>query len=143
MTWEMLNLFGSASLEAVMQIVGAKANAQAEMMKQLTTNHKLEEESRDKVRNNTNSFFMMTRRIIVLSCIFSIIIVPTLAPLISDVPIYIQTEVTTGSDWLIFDTRNTSYVWQEVEGIAILDWHKNIILSIVSMYVGSSIAKAK
>ena len=68
---------------------------------------------------------------------------PTLAPLISDVPIYIQTEVTTGSDWLIFDTRNTSYVWQEVEGIAILDWHKNIILSIVSMYVGSSIAKAK
>ncbi len=143
MTWEMINLFGSASLGAVMQIMGAKSNAQAEMMKQLTANHKLEEESRDKVRNNTNSFFMMTRRIIVLSCIFSIIIVPTLAPLISDVPIYIQTEVTTGSDWLIFDTRNTSYVWQEVEGIAILDWHKNIILSIVSMYVGSSIAKAK
>ena len=143
MTWEMLNLFGSASLGAVMQIVGAKANAQAEMMKQLTANHKLEEESREKVRNNTNSFFMMTRRIIVLSCIFYIIIVPTLAPLISDVPIYIQTEVTTGSDWLIFDTRNTSYVWQEVEGIAILDWHKNIILSIVSMYVCSSIAKAK
>jgi len=143
MTWEMINLFGSAGLGAIMQIMGAKANAQAEMMKNLTANHKLEEESRDKVRNNTNSFFMMTRRIIVLSCIFSIIIVPTLAPLISDVPIYIQTEVITGSDWLIFDTRNTSYSWHEVEGIAILDWHKNIILSIVSMYVGSSIAKAK
>ena len=143
MTWEMINLFGSAGLGAIMQIMGAKANAQADMMKNLTANHKLEEESRDKVRNNTNSFFMMTRRIIVLSCIFSIIIVPTLAPLISDVPIYIQTEITTGSDWLIFDTRNTSYTWQQVEGIAILDWHKNIILSIVSMYVGSSIAKAK
>lgn len=143
MTWEMINLFGSAGLGAIMQIMGAKANAQADMMKNLTANHKLEEESRDKVRNNTNSFFMMTRRIIVLSCIFSIIIVPTLAPLISDVPIYIQTEITTGSDWLIFDTRNTSYSWQQVEGIAILDWHKNIILSIVSMYVGSSIAKAK
>lgn len=143
MTWEMINLFGSAGLGAIMQIMGAKANAQADMIKNLTANHKLEEESRDKVRNNTNSFFMMTRRIIVLSCIFSIIIVPTLAPLISDVPIYIQTEITTGSDWLIFDTRNTSYSWQQVEGIAILDWHKNIILSIVSMYVGSSIAKAK
>ena len=141
--FEMVNLLGSASLGAVMQIMGAKANAQAEMMKQLTTNHKLEEESRDKVRNNTNSFFMMTRRIIVLSCIFSIIIVPVLAPLFTDTPIYIQTEVTTGSDWLIFDTTNTSYVWKEVQGIAILDWHKNIILSIVSMYVGSSIAKAK
>lgn len=143
MTWEMINLFGSAGLGAIMQIMGSKANAQAEMMKNLTANHKLEEESRDKVRNNTNSFFMMTRRIIVLSCIFSIIIVPTIAPLISDVPIYIQTEIQTGSDWLIFDTRNTSYTWQQVEGIAILDWHKNIILSIVSMYVGSSIAKAK
>ena len=139
----MINLLGSASLGAVMQIVGAKANAQAEMMKQLTTNHKLEEISRDKVRNNTNSFFMMTRRIIVLSCIFAIIIVPTLAPLFTDTAIYIQTEVTTGSDWLIFDTRNTSMAWKEVQGIAILDWHKNIILSIVSMYVGSSIAKAK
>ena len=141
--FEMINLLGSASLGAVMQIVGAKANAQAEMMKQLTTNHKLEEISRDKVRNNTNSFFMMTRRIIVLSCIFAIIIVPTLAPLFTDTAIYIQTEVTTGSDWLIFDTRNTSMAWKEVQGIAILDWHKNIILSIVSMYVGSSIAKAK
>ena len=97
--FEMINLLGSASLGAVMQIVGAKANAQAEMMKQLTANHKLEEISRDKVRNNTNSFFMMTRRIIVLSCIFAIIIVPTLAPLFTDTAIYIQTEVTTGSDW--------------------------------------------
>tara|TARA_R100001463_G_scaffold47185_3_gene95977 strand:+ start:3040 stop:3459 length:420 start_codon:yes stop_codon:yes gene_type:complete len=139
----MVNLLGSASLGAVMQIMGAKANAQAEMMKQLTANHKLEEESRDKVRNNTNSFFMMTRRIIVLSCIFAIIIVPVLAPLFTDTAIYIQTEVTTGSDWLIFDTRNTTMSWKEVQGIAILDWHKNIILSIVSMYVGSSIAKAK
>lgn len=141
--FEMLNLLGSASLGAVMQIMGAKANAQADMMKQLTANHKLEEISRDKVRNNTNSFFMMTRRIIVLSCIFAIIIVPTLAPLFFDTSIFIQTEITTGSDWLIFDTRNTTMVWKEVEGIPILDWHKNIILSIVSMYVGSSIAKAK
>ena len=141
--FEMLNLLGSASLGAVMQIMGAKANAQAEMMKQLTENHKLEEISRDKVRNNTNSFFMMTRRIIVLSCIFAIIIVPTLAPLFFDTSIFIQSEITTGSDWLIFDTRNTTMVWKEVEGIPILDWHKNIILSIVSMYVGSSIAKAK
>ena len=141
--FEMVNLLGSASLGAVMQIMGAKANAQAEMMKQLTANHKLEEESRDKVRNNTNSFFMMTRRIIVLSCIFAIIIVPVLAPLFTDTAIYIQTEVTTGSDWLIFETRNTTMSWKEVQGIAILDWHKNIILSIVSMYVGSSIAKAK
>lgn len=141
--FEMLNLLGSASLGAVMQIMGAKANAQAEMMKQLTANHKLEEISRDKVRNNTNSFFMMTRRIIVLSCIFAIIIVPTVAPLFFDTSVFIQSEITTGSDWLIFDTRNTTMVWKEVEGIPILDWHKNIILSIVSMYVGSSIAKAK
>ena len=141
--FEMVNLLGSASLGAVMQIMGAKANAQAEMMKQLTANHKLEEESRDKVRNNTNSFFMMTRRIIVLSCIFAIIIVPVLAPLFTDTAIYIQTEVTTGSDWLIFDTSNARSLLNIAQGIAILDWHKNIILSIVSMYVGSSIAKAK
>jgi hypothetical protein len=126
-----------------MQIMGAKANAQAEMMKQLTANHKLEEESRDKVRNNTNSFFQMTRRIIVLACVFSIIVLPMIAPLFINVPIYIQSEITTGSDWLLFDTRNTAMSWTEVNGIAILSWHKDIILSIIAMYVGSSIAKAK
>jgi|TARA_R100001126_G_scaffold95258_1_gene66776 hypothetical protein len=143
MSWEILNLMGSSVLGAVMQIMGAKANAQAEMMKQLTANHKLEEESRDKVRNNTNSFFQMTRRIIVLACVFSIIVLPMIAPLFINVPIYIQSEITTGSDWLLFDTRNTAMSWTEVNGIAILSWHKDIILSIIAMYVGSSIAKAK
>ena len=143
MSWEILNLMGSSVLGAVMQIMGAKANAQAEMMKQLTANHKLEEESRDKVRNNTNSFFQMTRRIIVLACVFSIIVLPMIAPLFINVPIYIQSEITTGSDWLLFDTRNTAMSWTEVNGIAILSWHKDIILSIIAMYVGSSIAKAR
>ena len=143
MSFEILNLMGSSVLGAIMQIMGAKANAQAEMMKQLTANHKLEEESRDKVRNNTNGFFQMTRRIIVLSAVFSIIVLPMVAPLFVDVPIYIQSEITTGSDWLLFDTRNTAMSWYEVKGIAILSWHKDIILSIIAMYVGSSIAKAK
>ena len=140
MSWDIVNLMGSSVLGAVMQIMGAKAHAQAEMMKQLTANHELEEKSRDKVRNNTNSFFQMTRRIIVLACVFSIIVLPMIAPLIIDVPLYIQSEVTTGSDWLIFDTRNSAMSWHEVNGIAILSWHKDIILSIIAMYVGSSIS---
>jgi hypothetical protein len=85
----------------------------------------------------------MTRRIIVLACVFSIIVLPMIAPLFINVPIYIQSEITTGSDWLLFDTRNTAMSWTEVNGIAILSWHKDIILSIIAMYVGSSIAKAK
>lgn len=139
---DVINLILSSSFGAIYQLMGAKANAQAEMMKQLTANHKLEEESRDKVRNNTNSFFQMTRRIIVLACVFSIIVLPMFAG-IFQVPIYIQSEITQGSDWLLFDTRNTVMSWTEVSGIAILSWHKDIILSIIAMYVGSSISKAK
>jgi hypothetical protein len=115
----------------------------ADMMKQLTANHELEEKSRDKVRNNTNSFFMMTRRVIVLACVFSIIVLPMIAPLFLNVPIYIQTEIETGTDWLLFSTKGTEMAWTEVNGIAILSWHKDIILSIIAMYVGSSIAKAR
>jgi|TARA_Y200000002_G_scaffold311299_1_gene268310 hypothetical protein len=143
LTGEVANLLLSSVFGSVMQIMGAKSAAQADMMKQLTANHKLEEESRDKVRNNTNSFFQMTRRIVVLAAMFSIILVPSLAPIIFDVPIYVQVEVQTGSDWLLFDTRNTTYVWQEVNGIPILEWHKHIMISIVSMYLGSSISKAR
>lgn len=143
LTGEVANLLLSSVFGSIMQIMGAKANAQADMMKQLTANHKLEEISRDKVRNNTNSFFMMTRRVIVLAAMFAIIIVPALAPLMFDVPIFVQVEVQSGSDWLLFDTRNTTYVWQEVNGIPILEWHKHIMISIVSMYLGSSISKAR
>jgi hypothetical protein len=143
LTGEVANLLLSSVFGSVMQIMGAKSAAQADMMKQLTANHKLEEVSRDKVRNNTNSFFQMTRRIVVLAAMFSIILVPSLAPIIFDVPIYVQVEVQTGSDWLLFDTRNTTYVWQEVNGIPILEWHKHIMISIVSMYLGSSISKAR
>ena len=140
MSWDIVNLLGSSVLGAIMQVQGAKAHAQAEMMKRLTANHKLEEKSRDKVRNNTNSFFMMTRRIIVLACVFSIIVLPMVAPLIIDVPIYIQTEIETGTDWILFSTQGTEMAWTEVNGIAILSWHKDIILSIIAMYVGSSIS---
>jgi hypothetical protein len=140
---EVVNLLLSSGVGALFQLMGAKANAQADMMKQLTANHELEEKSRDKVRNNTNSFFMMTRRVIVLACVFSIIVLPMIAPLFLNVPIYIQTEIETGTDWLLFSTKATEMAWTEVNGIAILSWHKDIILSIIAMYVGSSIAKAR
>ena len=46
---EVVNLLLSSGVGALFQLMGAKANAQADMMKQLTANHELEEKSRDKV----------------------------------------------------------------------------------------------
>jgi len=106
--------------------------------------NKFVEKSRDKVRQMGDAnFFAMTRRIIALSCIFAIIIVPMIAPLIFNVPIYIQTEVTTGSDWFLFSTESTNLVWKEINGMPFLEMHKNVVISIIGLYMGSSIAKAK
>ena len=63
------------------------------------------------------------------------------APILIDVPIYVQTEVVTGSDYFLFSTETTDTVWKEVDGIPLLGWHKDVIISIIGLYMGSSISK--
>ena len=143
-TGEVANLLISSLLGGAMQILGARANAQAEQMKALMAQNKFIEESRKSVREMGDAkFFAMTRRIIALFCIFVIIGVPMIAPLIFDVPIYVQTEITSGNDWLFFSTESNDVVWKEIQGIPFLSLHANVIISIVGLYMGSSIAKAK
>ena len=143
MSWEIVNLIGSSIIGAIMRIAGARANAQAEMQKMLIQKNNIDEKSRKSIRENNNQFFMQTRRIISLSIVFSIILIPSVAPLFFDVPIYIQTEVTGGTDYFIFSTEYTNIEWKAVEGIPILSYHKDLMISVVSLYLGSSIASAK
>jgi hypothetical protein len=141
---EVLNLLISSLLGGAMQLLGARANAQAEQMKALMRQNEFVEKSRQSVREMGDpSFFAMTRRIIAIFCIFVIIGVPMIAPLISDTPIYVQTEITSGGDWLFFSTESTDVIWEEIKGIPFLTLHANVIISIVGLYMGSSIAKAK
>ncbi len=141
MSFEILNLLGSSLLGGIMQIMGARANAQQEQQKMLMQRADFVEKSKDKIRQMGNpNFFSMTRRIIALTCIFSIILLPMLAGLFQ-VPIYIQTEVTTGSDWFLFSTETTNTVWKEVHGMPFLEMHKNVVISIIGLYMGSSISK--
>lgn len=139
--FELANLLGSSLLGGILQIMGSKAKAQADQFKMMMGKSKFVAEQQDKSRSNTNSFFMMTRRIVALTCVFSIVALPMLAPVLVDVPIYVQTEVVTGSDWLIFSTESTDIAWKQVEGIPLLGWHKDVIISILGLYMGSSIAK--
>lgn len=140
--FELANLLGSSLLGGILQIMGSKAKAQQEQFKMMMDKSKFVAEQQEKSRSNTNSFFMMTRRIIALVCVFSIVLLPMLAPIFIDVPIYVQTEVVTGSDWLIFSTESSDTVWKEVDGIPLLGWHKDVIISIIGLYMGSSISKA-
>lgn len=143
MTWEIINLIGSSVIGGLMQVIGQRASAQQEQQKMLMMQNKFVEQSRDKVRKiGDANFFSMTRRIIALTCIFSIILLPMVAG-IFQVPIYIQTEVTTGSDWFLFSTESTQTVWKEINGMPFLEMHKNVVISIIGLYMGSSITKSK
>tara|TARA_R100001443_G_scaffold19422_1_gene30955 strand:+ start:371 stop:802 length:432 start_codon:yes stop_codon:yes gene_type:complete len=143
MTWEIINLIGSSVIGGLMQVIGQRASAQQEQQKMLMMQNKFVEQSRDKVRKiGDANFFSMTRRIIALTCIFSIILLPMVAG-IFQVPIYIQTEITTGSDWFLFSTESTQTVWKEINGMPFLEMHKNVVISIIGLYMGSSITKSK
>jgi hypothetical protein len=141
LTPEVMNLLGSSLLGGIMQVIGSKAKAQQEQMKMLMMKGEFAEKSRDKVRSMGDpNFFAMTRRIIALTCIFSIILLPMLAG-IFEVPIYIQVENHTGSDWFLFSSESTMNEWKEIRGIPFLEMHKNVVISIIGLYMGSSISK--
>ena len=141
---EVLNLLISSLLGGALQLLGARSKAQADQMKALMRQNEFIEQSRTQVRQMGDAnFFAMTRTIIALFCIFVIIGVPMIFPAILDVPIYVQTEITSGGDWLFFSTESTDVVWKEIRGIPFLTLHANVIISIVGLYMGSSITKSK
>ena len=139
--FELANLLGSSLLGGMLQIIASRGKAEQEKFKMMMDKSKFVAEQQDKSRSNTNSFFMMTRRVIALVCVFSIVFLPMFAPILIDVPIYVQTEVVTGSDYFLFSTETTDTVWKEVDGIPLLGWHKDVIISIIGLYMGSSISK--
>lgn len=139
--FEIANLLGSSLLGGILQLLAGRAKAEQDKFKMMMNKSKFIAEQQEKSRSNTNSFFMMTRRVIALVCVFSIVLLPMLAPVFIDVPIYVQTEVVTGSDWLLFSTESTNTIWKEVDGIPLLGWHKDVIISIIGLYMGSSISK--
>jgi hypothetical protein len=141
---ELITMLGSTLLGGVMSIWGQSNKArqmQQEMLLQRGSfNQNAVNEARSAGKNDKH--FAWTRRLIALSAVFSIIVLPKLVAVwYPEVPVYVgYTEITGGFLSAIFG-GGESIVWKYAEGFVITPLDTHIVSAIVGLYFGAGFAK--
>ena len=138
---ELLSMLASTVLGGVMSIMAQKAQAQAEREKALMVRAKFAAAQTDKARAVSDTHTKHTRRWIALMCVFSIIVVPILAPIFTDVTVIYQVVTEADSGWWIFGSSYETTVWKEGTGIFITSLQSHTIFSIIGLYFGGSLTR--
>ena len=119
-------------------IVKAKAEQHKLMLSALNARHKVLQDVRE--HGMKDKHFAWTRRIIALTCVACIVVIPFLAPFL-DVPVIVS-HVKEGCFSIPFIWQSPDTVeWQPIQGVALAPMYLHTLAAIVSFYFGSSAAK--
>jgi len=137
---ELLSMGASAVLSGVMTVWSQSLKDKAQAHQSLIERATLQNEIFTKAREFKGSkSFQFTRRIIALSLVGAIVILPKVLPLVG-IPVTIGwTEVESGF-WFWSDDK-TNVVWHTVEGLALTPWDNHLVASVIGFYFGSSVVK--
>ena len=92
-------------------------------------------------REYSDKGFVFTRRTIALSAVFSIIVLPLVAPLFFPyLPISYGATEAVGGFWFFSDPTDT-LVWTTGTGLVLGPIHTHLVYAIAGMYFGSSSVK--
>ena len=131
---ELISMLGSTVLGGVMSIM-------AEKQKMLMQRAGFAAKQTDKARNVKDAHTKHTRRWIALMCVFSIIVVPIIAPIFTDVNVIYQIVTEADSGWWIFGSSYETSVWKEGNSIFITNLQSHTIFSIIGLYFGGSLTR--
>lgn len=137
---ELLSMGASAILSGVMTLWAMSIKAKAQQHQALIASATLQSKIRSRARNYKGSkSYEFTRRIIALSVVGAIIILPKVLPLLGiDVTVG-WTEVVTGF-WFWSDDV-TQLKWQTITGLAVTPWDNHLVAAIIGFYFGNSVVK--
>ena len=137
---ELLSMGASAVLSGVMTIWGQSLKAKAQQQQALIERVTMQDEIFTKAREYKGSKgFEFTRRLIALSTVGAILILPKVLGLF-DIDITVGwTEVQSGF-WFWSDDE-TKVVWHTAKGIVLTPLDTHVVSSIIGMYFGSSMVK--
>lgn len=141
---ELLTMLFSTVLGGVMSLIGMSMQHRQEQNKMLLQRAEFNAKSVNKAREygKTDKHFAWTRRIIALSAVFSIIVLPKLVAVwYPEVDVYVgYTEATGGFlNWLFGPEETVKWVMAKGFVITPLDTH--IVSAIVGLYFGAGFAK--
>ena len=142
MPFEMITMLGSTVLGGVMSIWADSRKAKAEEQQLLITRGKFQLQAVEAARNVKDKGFQWTRRIIALTAIFAIVVLPKILPLIDP-----QAQVIVGylefkPGFLFFEGKEVmQWIPMAARGIVITPLDTNLVAAITGLYFGGSLVK--
>ena len=137
---EMITMLGSSLLGGFMSIWGQSIKAKQAEQKMLLARGKFQMDEIDKARRYDNKGFQWTRRIIALTAIFSIVVLPKVVAIF-----YPEVAVTVGytefRPGFFFIPEKEVLEWKALKGLVITPLDTNLVGAIVGMYFGGSLVK--
>ena len=140
--FEIITMLGSTVLGGVMSVWAESRKAKQDQQKLLITRGEFEMKARKAARDVKDKGFQWTRRIIALTSVFAIVLLPKL------VAVYYPTvDVTVGyTNWNpggLFRSGREIFEWVTFQGLVITQLDTNLVSAIIGMYFGGSLAKGK
>ena len=134
-------MLGSTVLGGVMSIWADSRKAKAEEQQLLITRGKFQLQAVEAARNVQDKGFQWTRRIIALTAVFSIVVLPKLVAVFApDVSVTVgYTEFKPG--FLFFTKDVEIFKWITFEGLVITQLDTYLVSAIIGMYFGGSLVK--
>ena len=140
--FEMIPMLGSTVLGGVMSIWSQSIKAKQAEQKMLLQRAEVQTAAFKEAREYENTGFQWTRRIIALTAIFAIVVLPKILPLIDP-----QAQVIVGylefkPGFLFFEGKEVmQWIPMAARGIVITPLDTNLVAAITGLYFGGSLVK--
>ena len=140
--FEMITMLGSTVLGGVMSIWSQSIKAKQAEQKMLLQRAEVQTAAFKEAREYENTGFQWTRRIIALTAIFAIVVLPKILPLIDP-----QAQVIVGylefkPGFLFFEGKEVmQWIPMAARGIVITPLDTNLVAAITVLYFGGSLVK--
>ena len=142
MPFEMITMLGSTVLGGIMSIWSQNIKAKQAEQKMLLQRAEVQTAAFKEARDYENVGFQWTRRIIALTAVFAIVVLPKILPLVSpDAHVIVgYTEWKPG--FLFFEGKDVmQWVPMAHKGIVITPLDTNLVSAIIGLYFGGSLVK--
>jgi|TARA_R100000781_G_scaffold80787_1_gene49849 hypothetical protein len=139
--FEIITMLGSTLLSSLLSIWSQSRKAKAEEQQLLITRGEFQLQAIEAARNVKDKGFTFTRRVIALTSIFAIILLPKLVAVY-----YPDVSVTVGyTNWMpgfwFFKEGREVFEWVTFQGLVITQLDTNLVSAIIGMYFGGSLVK--
>ena len=139
--FEIITMLGSTLISSLLSLWSQRMKSKQDEQKMLITRGEFQLKAVDAARNVENVGFQWTRRIIALSSVFAIVILPKLVAVY-----YPDVDVTVGytifhPGFMFFTDGREVFEWITFQGLVITQLDTNLVSAIIGMYFGGSLVK--